>query len=129
MRILGFTDSVLYDAGDARRCAAASLEAEGGNNDAGALLHMAEIAKRSRRRAKLLVMVSDGLPTDCSAQALTDLVRHLEKREHMVLAQVAVRPLEEQCFSHYVRLDQGDSVSVVRRFGETVARLVSKALR
>ncbi len=129
VRVFGFTDSVLYDAGDARRCAAASLEAGGGNNDAGALLHLAEVAKHSRRRAKLLVMVSDGLPTDCSAQALTDLVKHLEKREHMVLAQVAVRPLEEQCFTHYVRLDEGDSNQVVRRFGETIARLVSKALR
>jgi len=129
VRVFGFTDAVIYDAGDARRCAASSLEAGGGNNDAGALLHVAEIAKRSRRRAKLLVMVSDGLPTDCSAQALTDLVKHLEKREHMVLAQVAVRPLEEQCFTHYVRLDQGDASEVVRRFGETIARLVSKALR
>jgi len=28
-----------------------------------------------------------------------------------------------------VRLDQGDASEVVRRFGETIARLVSKALR
>lgn len=129
VRIFGFTDREIYDAGDAHRCAAATLDAGGGNNDAAGLLHAAEVAKQSRRRAKVLVMISDGLPTECSTEALTSLVRRLEQREHMVLAQVAVRPLEEQCFRHYVRLDEGDVQQVVVRFGEVIAKLVRKALR
>ena len=104
------------------------LESGGGNNDAAGLLHLAGVARESRRRAKLLVMVSDGLPTECSTEALRSLVDRLEKREHMVVAQVAVRPLEEQCFRHHVLLDQDDINLVVQRFGQTIARLVRKAL-
>jgi Mg-chelatase subunit ChlD len=128
VRVFGFTDSVIYDAGDAVHSAAATLQADGGNNDAAGLLHLAEVAKHSRRRAKVLVVISDGLPTECSTAALKSLVERLEKREHMVVAQVAVRPLEEQCFRYYVRLDEGDLNQVVRAFGEIVARLVKKAL-
>jgi hypothetical protein len=128
VRVFGFTDSVIYDAGDARRSAAASLEANGGNNDAAGLLHLAGVAKQSRRRAKVLVVVSDGLPTECSAEALKSLASRLEKRERMVIAQVAVRPIEEPCFTHYVRLDQGEIGEVVRKFGQTLASLVRKAL-
>jgi len=94
----------------------------------GYAMHLAEVAKHSRRRAKVLVVISDGLPTECSTAALKSLVERLEKREHMVVAQVAVRPLEEQCFRYYVRLDEGDLNQVVRAFGEIVARLVKKAL-
>src|SRR5262249_52680404 len=56
VRVLGFTDKVIYDAGDARRCAAHALEANGGNNDAAALAYAGQTARASRRRAKLLVM-------------------------------------------------------------------------
>ncbi len=125
-RFFGFTDSVIYDAGDARRCAAASLEAGGGNNDAAALYHVAEVAKRSRRKAKVLVMVSDGLPTECSTAALRALVARLT-RHRMCVAQVAVSALEEVCFPHYIVLD-GELDASVRRFGQVVAKLVSRAL-
>ncbi|HZO17201.1 MAG TPA: hypothetical protein VFB62_28180 [Polyangiaceae bacterium] len=128
VRTFGFTDSTIYDAGDAGGCAAASLETGGGNNDAAALFHAAGVARRSRRRAKLLVMVSDGLPTECSVNALRGLVRRLEQREGMCLAQVAVRPLEEICFPHHVLLEEADLETSVRRFGETVARLVRRAM-
>lgn len=129
LRVFGFTDSVLYDAGDAERSAAASLSAGGGNNDAAALLHVAEIAKKSRRSARLLVMVSDGLPTECSTEALRSLVERLERRERMCVAQVAVRPLEEICFRHHVLLEEDDLDGSVRRFGQTVGRLVRRAVR
>ena len=83
---------MIYDAGDAKRCGASSLVASGGNNDAAALDYAAEVARRSRRRAKVLVMVSDGLPTECSTNALKGLVNRLT-RERMCVAQVAVCPL------------------------------------
>src|SRR5690606_2327254 len=41
LRLFGFTDRVIYDAGDARFPAVASLQADGGNNDAAALAHVA----------------------------------------------------------------------------------------
>ncbi|MBC8073275.1 MAG: VWA domain-containing protein, partial [Deltaproteobacteria bacterium] len=127
-RFFGFTDSVIYDAGDARRCAASSLEASGGNNDAAALDHVARVAAGSLRRAKLLVMVSDGMPTECSVAALRGVVGELTRRHRMLCAQVAVRPLEEVCFPNYVLLDEANLDAAVRRFAELIGRLVGRAL-
>jgi len=130
VRIFGFTDSVIYDAGSAERCAVAGLEAEGGNNDAAGLWHAAQIALASRRKARLLVMISDGLPTECTVSALAALVRRLTLRSGVCCAQVAVRPLEHVCFPHYVELAGEETLSVtVRRFGEVVTQLVRKTLR
>jgi hypothetical protein len=126
-RFFGFTDRVLFDAGDARQCAVASLTSNGGNNDAAALCHVAGVAMASRRRAKLLVMISDGLPTECSVAALRKLVEALTHRG-LCCAQVAVQPLEEICFPHYIVLDEAMLDVSVRRFGELVARLVRTAL-
>ncbi|MEM9192005.1 MAG: hypothetical protein AAGF12_22720 [Myxococcota bacterium] len=129
LRIFGFTDRVLYDAGDAARPAVALLEAGGGNNDAAALHHVAGLAKQSQRRSKLLVMISDGLPTECSVAALRALVQQLTKREKMCCAQVAVRPLTEQCFPHYVEIHDDQVDAAVRSFGRICAKLVRTALR
>lgn len=123
----GFTDSVIWDAGDADRCAVTSLESDGGNNDAAALLHAAQVATGSRRRAKLLVMISDGLPTQCSVAALRNLVVQLGRRQ-IVCAQVAVRPLEEVCFAHYVLLSDEPIELATMRFGELVRKLARRAL-
>lgn len=127
LRVFGFTDRQLYDAGDAERSTAASLYPGGGNNDAAALAHVAEVARRSGRRAKLLVMISDGLPTECSVEALRKLVRRLG-REGMACAQIAVRPLEERCFDDYVEVRDLPTDEAVRRFGAIVARLVQRTV-
>lgn len=128
LRLFGFTDSVIYDAGDANRPAVAPLHSSGGNNDAAALWHAAQVAQRSRRRAKVLVMISDGLPTECSAAALRSLMTRLTRQYQMCCAQVAVQPLEEVCFPHYTLLESDDVMDSVRKFGTTVARLVRRAL-
>ncbi|HVH97829.1 MAG TPA: hypothetical protein VM869_03940 [Enhygromyxa sp.] len=127
-RFWGFTDSVIWDAGDAERCAVTSLESSGGNNDAAALLHAAQVAAAARRRAKLLVMISDGLPTQCSVAALRNLVVQLGRRQQIVCAQVAVRPLEEICFPHYVLLSEEPLELATVRFGELVSKLARRAL-
>jgi len=128
VRIFGFTDRTLYDAGTASRCAAHALEVGGGNNDAAALHHVATLARRSPRDAKLLVMISDGLPTECSSTSLIALVRRLE-REGLACAQVAVAPIREPCFDHYVEVLGDDTSDVVRRFARIVQNLVAAALR
>jgi hypothetical protein len=129
LRLFGFTDKVIYDAGTASRCAAHALKAGGGNNDAAALWHAAQVARASRRKARLLVMISDGLPTECSAAALKALVARLGRRLGICCAQVAVQPLAEICFPHYVLLEENDLDAGVRRFGAVVARLVRTALK
>lgn len=129
LRLFGFTDSVIFDAGNATHCAVHALHAGGGNNDAAALWHAALAARATRRRAKLLVMISDGLPTECSVAALRALVTRLTNRLKICCAQVAVQPLEEVMFPHYVVLEDADPEASVRRFGEIVARLVRRALQ
>jgi hypothetical protein len=129
VRIFGFTDQVIYDAGDAHRPGAHGLEANGGNNDAAALAHVVEVARASRRRAKLLVMISDGLPTECSVAALRAVVARATKKLHISCAQVAVAKLAEECFPHHVLLEGDDPALAVRRFGGIVASLVRRAIR
>jgi hypothetical protein len=128
LRVFGFTDKVIYDCGEAKRCAAYSLRATGGNNDAAALFHAANVARASNRRAKLLVMISDGLPTECTVAALRELVQTLGRRYHMVCAQVAVQPLAEVCFPHYVVCNDPTIEQTVTRFGRVVMGLVRKTL-
>jgi len=95
--------------------------------DAAALWHVYRIARASRRQAKLLVMISDGLPSECSVAALKALVRRLG-RWGCCAAQVAVQPLQEICFPHYVLLTDQEFDVAVRKFGEVVIRLVGTAL-
>ena len=127
-RFFGFTDSTIYDAGDANDCHVTGLVAGGGNNDAAALLHAANVAATSQKRAKVLVMISDGLPTECSVPALRGLVTTLTKRKGVVCAQVAVRALEEECFPHYVVLDDEQPDVAVARFGRMIADLARRGL-
>ena len=127
-RFFGFTDRVIYDAGDDRQCAVTSMEAGGGNNDAAGLYYAAEVAARSPRKCKLLVMISDGLPTECSVQALRALVDVLTRRKGILCAQVAVRPLSEVCFPHYIELTEAELETSVRRFGEIITGLARQAL-
>jgi hypothetical protein len=127
-RFFGFTDSEIYDAGDARDCNVTGLEAGGGNNDAAALLHAANVAAASQKRAKVLVMISDGLPTECSVAALRGLVTQLTKRRGLVCAQVAVRRIEEACFPHHVLLDDAEPDVAVAKFGRMIADLARRGL-
>jgi hypothetical protein len=128
LRVFGFTDKVIYDCGTAQRCSAYALKASGGNNDAAALFHAANVARASRRRAKLLVMISDGLPTECTVAALRELVQTLTRRWYMVCAQVAVQPLAEVCFPHYVVCNDPTVEQTVMRFGQVVMNLVRKTI-
>lgn len=127
-RFFGFTDRLIYDAGDQRQCAVTSLQSGGGNNDAAALYHASRIAERSPRRAKLLVMISDGLPTECTAASVRALAEHLTRRKGLMCAQVAVRPLEEVCFPHYVEIRGNDIDAATLRFGEIVSKLARQAI-
>jgi cobalamin biosynthesis protein CobT len=129
VRLFGFTDRQIYDCGTANRCAVHNLEAGGGNNDAAGLWHAALAAKASQRKAKLLVMISDGSPTECTVTALRGLVQRLTKRMKICCAQVAVCPLEHICFPHYILLDQANVDLSVRQFGNTMMKLVQQALR
>ncbi len=127
-RFFGFTDSTIFDAGDARDCHVTALESDGGNNDAAALWHVANVALAAPQRAKVLVMISDGLPTECSVGALRGLVTKLTKRKGIVCAQVALRKLDEICFPHHVVLDDHELDVAVARFGRMIGDLARRSL-
>ena len=127
-RFFGFTDEVIYDAGNAARCAVAQLAQNGGNNDAAALWHVSRVGMTSRRSARLLVMISDGAPTECSVESLRALVKKLTG-EGFACAQVAVQPIEDVCFPDYVLVDDKDVSDAVGRFGRIITRLVRKVVR
>lgn len=129
-RFWGFTDEKIYDAGSANRCAAAALEAGGGNNDAAALWHASRVALASRHATRLLVMISDGMPTECSVAALRLLVNQLTRNYGICCLQVAVHPIEEVAFPHYVELDTSRSLAAsVRAFGELIVQRASSLTR
>jgi hypothetical protein len=127
-RFFGFTDSIIYDAGSATECGVVGLTASGGNNDAAGLFHAANVALNSKRRAKVLVMISDGLPTECSVAALRSLITELTRRRGIVCAQVAVRDLDEVCFPHYVVLDDREPDVAVAKFGRMIGDLARRSL-
>ena len=127
-RFFGFTDDTIYDAGSADACRVHGLQSGGGNNDAAALWHAARVAAHSRRSARLLVMISDGSPTECSVDALRALVVKIHKRMGINSAQVAVRPISEVCFPYYVEVVDDDFDVSVRRFGAIIQKLVGSTM-
>jgi nitric oxide reductase activation protein len=127
-RFFGFTDSEIYDAGSATDCQVSALQTSGGNNDAAALYHAANVALSSQKRAKVLIMISDGLPTECSVAALKGLVVNLTKRRNIVCAQVAVRRLDEVAFPNYVVLDDNELDVAVAKFGRMIGDLARRSL-
>lgn len=122
--VSAFDHQTFYRLGDFRSHAIAALEAGGGNNDAGGLAYAAELARRSRRRNRLLVMISDGMPTECTVAALEGLVKQLT-REGLVCCQVAVAPLDKVAFPHHVDVSGLDFEQAVHSFGRLVTRLTA----
>lgn len=59
--------------------ALASITAESGNCDSGALYFMERALLRTRNRDKICLIFSDGAPTECSGEDLVEQVRHMER--------------------------------------------------
>jgi len=123
--VLAFDDKTLYTLGGFPRNAVSALTAGGGNNDAGALYRAAEIALKSRRRNRLLVMISDGAPTECTFESLKNLVESLTRHHGILCAQAAVQPIKHIAFPHYVDLSsfQENMDEAVVRFAGMLMRL------
>jgi Mg-chelatase subunit ChlD len=109
--------------GDFRRHSIAGLQPGGGNNDAGGLQAAANLALNSRKANRLLIMISDGLPTECSVDALRALVRKLRRDHDVRCAQVAVAPITEVCFPEFLDVSNVGSAEAIRRFGRLLTRL------
>jgi hypothetical protein len=125
---LGFTDSVLYNAGNAQNCAVHALQAEGGNNDAAALWYASRLAIASRRKARLIVMISDGSPTECSVDALQQLVQKISIKFKICCAQVAVAQMQHICFPHYIELTDSNINVAVQKFGSMLMKIIHRII-
>lgn len=123
--INAFDGDTLYWLGDLRRNAIASLTAGGGNNDSGALSRAAELALRSRKRNKLLLMISDAAPAECTVASLKNLVVRLTREHGILCAQVVVAEIEEIAFPHYVDLSRYSMDEAVARFGGLLMKLTA----
>ncbi len=120
-----FDDDTLYRLGSLKRPSISALEAGGGNNDSGAMALAADLAMRSKRKNRLLIMISDGSPSECTFASLKQLVSRLTHDYGIVCAQVAVEPLDEIAFPHYVDLSQYPMDEAVARFGALIVRLTA----
>ncbi len=78
-RFWGFTDKVIYDCGGPGEGRITGLTIGGGNNDAAMLWHMGQSAAASGKDIKILLMLSDGQPSDCSWLSLRNLVLKFEQ--------------------------------------------------
>ena len=118
-----FDDNTLYPLGSFERNTIASLTSGGANNDAGALFKAAQMALQSGKRRKLLVMISDGSPTECSVESLKELVQVLQDEYGILCAQAAVESLSDVAFPHYVDLSQYAFSKSVQQFGNLLISL------
>ncbi len=118
-----FDGDTFYRLGDFQRHAIARLEADDGNNDSGGLLRAAQLALASGRKNRLIVMISDGLPAECTVASLRNLVGVLERRYGIALAQVAVAPISEVCFPSFLDVSAMPTAEATRQFGRLIARL------
>ncbi len=118
-RFWGFNHDTIYDAGTAESCGVTQLRVEGGNNDAAALRDAARQVQAGQR--SLLIMVSDGSPTDCSVSALRALVGRLERDGHTCV-HVALRncPDSERCFQRTLSACELPPAEVLGRFGRLI---------
>jgi hypothetical protein len=127
-RALGFEDKVLWDGGTAEQPRVAGFQPGAGNNDAAGLLAMAQQAVRSKKKHHLLVMISDGFPTDCSLDSLTGLVKVLDRKYAIKSVQVAVAEMESDrvAFPDFTDLSLYEIPLAVRFFGRMLQRVLLK---
>jgi len=121
-----FDHNTFYRLGTLTHCSVAGLYAGGGNNDAGALKKAAELAMASRKKNKLLVMISDGSPTECTEISLTNLVQQLESSYQIKCIQVAIDKFSAASFKDFVDLSNLDFNNSITRFGEIIARITTE---
>jgi HEAT repeat protein len=121
-----FDNDTFYLLGDFRRHTTASLRAGGGNNDSGALARAADLALASAMRRKILIMISDGSPAECTFESLKYLVDRLTRRWGIICAQVAVEKLPAIAFPHYVDLSAYPLPEAVTRFGRLIIQLTGR---
>ena len=122
-RFWGFTHEQIYDCGTPGEGRMSGLQCGGGNNDAAMLWHMGQSAATSGKDIKVLLMLSDGQPSDCSWLSLHNLVLQFEQ-EGMIPWNFALdvinTPAFERFFTDLVGLSMPEAIDAM---GETLAAI------
>lgn len=125
----GFSGTEIYDCGVPGERRISGLKANmgnGGNNDSAGLYQMAESAKNSGKDLKILIMVSDGAPSDCTWGSLFHLVNQLEAAGY-ICVQVAVDKIHTPAFKRFfVDLTGQPMPAAVIEFGRMVLSLIDE---
>ena len=125
----GFTHNAIYDCGKPGEGRMSGLECGGGNNDAAMLWHMAQSASKSGKDVNVLLMLSDGQPSDCSWLSLKNLVVQLEQNPRMVPWNFALDVIETPAFEQFFTdLVGQDMEEAIRTMGETLAAIARERL-
>ncbi len=125
--VSAFDDDTFFELGTFQHHSIGSLETGGANNDSGGLHQAAMLALQSNKKNRIVVMLSDGMPTHCSFASLEALVKKLSKQYGILCAQVAVDHIEQIAFPHYVDLSQYDFHESVAHFGRLLIQLTQRA--
>lgn len=122
-RFWGFTDSQIFDCGTPGEGRISGLQCGGGNNDAAMLWHMGQSAAASGKDVKILLMLSDGQPSECSWLSLKNLVLQFEQ-EGMIPWNFALDVIHIPAFERFFTDLVGQSMEeAIITMGETLAAI------
>lgn len=119
----GFNADVIYDCGVAGERRISGLQCGGGNNDSAMLWKMAQSARESGKDVKILLMLSDGQPSDCSWLSLHNLVLKFEQ-EGMIPWNFGLDRIDTPAFERFFTDLVGQSQEeAVLTMGQTLAQI------
>ena len=79
----------------------ATIEPEGGNCDSAALYYMEKAMERVRNKDKIVIMFSDGAPTECTGNDLKTQVHNMERKGIKVIGVGINHPKIAEYYSDY----------------------------
>jgi hypothetical protein len=115
----------VYRCGDHEGHALSALAPAGKTNEAAALDYLRAHHLGVPRRRKIVLVLSDGLPTDCSVESVVRLVRTLEKDQGARLLYVALSGSDHPAYRNRVDFPSDLEAARLRMLGRAVAALLA----
>lgn len=119
-----FDDKRYHDLGTFARPAISELEADDGNNDAAGLTIMGERVARSRRRHKVIIMVSDGSPTECTVAAFHGVAESLEQAGIRIIHMLIDHVDSSAALPNRVDLSESSEEESTKAFAEMLPQVL-----
>jgi hypothetical protein len=120
---LGFNQNI-YLCGDHDQHSLGSLHPAGKTNEAAALQYLRENCLMEPRRRKVVVVLSDGLPTACSQESVCALVRSLENDAGVRLMHVGFSSEQHPAYRRQITLAGACELAEIHRLGRMLGSLL-----